>query len=344
LTLQPCGGLWGAATIIDSDPVHEVVRDAIYQPLHPSIFLDSYHGWGIYHRDGRLVQACAYYRLPDQALIGQCQHMTPPLDPEPAPPGTFVYGGPVIMHYGHFMTAALPRLWQAVRRGLPPDAKIVCHSHEAPEEWFKRDYVRTILGRLGLAPSRFVRFGVPTLIPLLHAPRPAMEEQNFAHRVFRDLCLHIGRPYQAPPSGRTIWLSKTRMANGIYRLLNEDAMQDAMQAAGIEVIHPETLSFAAQAGLMSGSAVVAGTVGSGFHTAVFCGRAPRVVALAYGPVLNANYALMDGLTGCRAEYFYSPDMVAAEGAGAATFCYRAADPAGLARALIERIHSGPFSR
>lgn len=344
MTLQPCGGRWGAATIIDSDPVHEVVRDAVYQPLHPSIFLDSYHGWGIYHRDGRLVQACAYYRLPDQALIGQCQHLPPPPDLASAPPGTYVYGGPVIMHYGHFLTAALPRLWQAVRRGLPPDAKIVCHSHEAPEEWFGRDYIKTILGRLGLTPGHFVRFGAPTLIPRLHAPRPAMEEQNFAHRVFRDLCLHIGQPYQAPPSDRIIYLSKARVTTGIYRLLNEDALEDAMRASGIEVAYPETLPFAAQVGLLSGSAVVAGTVGSAFHTAIFCARPPRVVALAYGPVLNANYALMDGLTGCRADYVHSPDVTMAEGAGTATFCYRAADPAALARALIERIHSGPSSR
>ena len=311
--------------------------------MHPTTFLDSYGGWGIYHGDGRLAQACAYYRLPDQALIGQSQHLPPPPDPVAAPAGTYVYGGPVIMHYGHFLTAALPRLWQAVRRGLPQDAKIVCHSHEAPEEWFKRGYVSTILGRLGLTPGHFVRFGAPTMIRRLLVPRPALEEQNFAHRVFRDLCLHIGRPDQAAASERIVYLSKARMAGGIYRLMNEAAVEDAMQAAGIEVVHPETLSFAAQVALMSGAAVVVGTAGSALHTGVFCGRAPRVVALAYGPVLNANYALMDGLTGCRAEYVFSEEVTPVESA-TATFCYQARDPAALARALIGRIHSGPPSR
>ena len=336
MTLQPCNGLWGAATVIDSDPVTETVRDAVYFPVHPETFLDAYHGWGVYHRDGTLVEACAYYRLQTKALIGQCRHQPVPPSVGTAPPGAYVYGGPVIMHYGHFLTAALPRLWQIVRRGLTPGTRIVCHSHEAPEDWFQRDYVRVILGQLGLAPSDFVRFAQPILIPRLQAPRPALEEQNFAHRVFRDLCLRIGRPFQVPHTGRTVYLSKTRMGNGTYRLMNEAAVEDAMRAAGIEVAHPETLPFAEQVALLASSAVVIGTVGSAFHTGIFCERPPRVVGLAYGPVLNSNYALMDTLAGSRTQYFHSTDIKELA-SDAATFCYQANDPVTVAHALIRSI-------
>jgi len=335
--LQPCGGLWGSATIIDSDPACETVRDAVYCPLRPDIFLDSYNGWGIYHRDGSLVEACGYYRLPSKALIGQSRHLGLPPTLALAAPGAYVYGGPVIMHFGHFLTAALPRLWEIVRRGLPRDAKIVVHSHEAPEAWFARDYVRTILGQLGLPPDRFVQFPQPTLIPRLHVPRPALEEQNFAHRVFRTLCLRIGAPFQAAKQeGRAIYLSKTRMRNGTYRLMNEEPVDDAMRAAGIEVVHPETLPFAGQVGLLASSALVIGTAGSAFHTSVFCEHPPRIVGLAYGPVLNANYALIDALAGNDARYVHSPDVTALQ-SDAATFCYQASDPAALAHALIRSI-------
>ena len=335
--LHPCDGLWGSATIIDSDPACETVRDAVYCPLHPGIFLDSYNGWGIYHRDGSLVEACAYYRLPSKALIGQSRHLGLPPAPALAAPGAYVYGGPVIMHFGHFLTAALPRLWEVVRRGLPRDAKIVCHSHEVPEAWFARDYIRTILGQLGLSPDRFVQFAQPTLIPRLHVPRPALEEQNFAHRVFRTLCLRIGAPFQAPKQGGPpVYLSKTRMRNGTYRLMNEEPFEDAMRAAGIEVVHPETLPFAAQVGLLASRALVIGTVGSAFHTSIFCEQPPRTVGLAYGPVLNANYALIDALAGNDARYFHSPCVTALQ-SDAATFCYEASDPAALARALIRSI-------
>ena len=336
MTLQPCDGLWGAATVIDSDPVGETVRDAVYFPTHPSIFLDAYNGWGVYHLDGTLVEACAYYRLQAKALIGQCRHQPVPALVETAPPGTYVYGGPVIMHYGHFLTAALPRLWQAVRRGLLPGARIVCHSHEAPEGWFRRDYVRATLGQLGLAPDDFVRFDRPPLIPRLPAPRPALDGQNFAHRVFRDLCLRIGRLWQAPRAGRTIYLSKTRIADGTFRLMNEAAVDDAMRAAGIEVVHPETLPFIEQVALLSSSAVVIGTVGSAFHTGIFCEHPPRVIGLAYGPVLNSNYALIDALAGTQARYVHSTDVKKAA-SGAATFCYEAANPAAVAQALIRSI-------
>lgn len=337
MTLQPCDGLWGSATVIDSDPACETIRDAVYLPLHPSIFLDAYNGWGIYHRDGSLAEACAYYRLQSKALIGQCRHLEVPPSVATAPPGSYVYGGPVIMHYGHFLTAALPRLWQIVRRGLPQDARIVCHSHQTPEEWFKRDYARAILTQLGLTPDHFVQFAGPTLIPRLHAPRPALEEQNFAHRVFRDLCLSIGRPFQAAPQGgRIVYLSKTRTKNGTYRLMNEEPIEDAMRANGIEVAHPETLPFAGQVSLLASSAVVIGTVGSAFHTSIFCERPPRMIGLAYGPVLNSNYALVDALAGSQAQYFHSGE-VAESASGAATFCYEARDPAAVAQALIRSI-------
>lgn len=337
--LLPCTGLWGAATLIESDPAAEVVRNALYRPTHPSIFLDAWHEWGIYHPDGRLVQACAYYRLPDKALIGQSQHLPPPPDPDQAPPGTYLYGGPVIMHYGHFLTAALPRLWQAVRRGLPSGARILVHSHEAPEAWFQRDYVRAILGRLGMEPDRFVRFERPTAIPCLHVPRPALEEQNFAHRVFRDLCLRIGRPLGAPRGSRIAYLSKTRVANGTFCLMNEAAMEDVMRTAGIEVVHPEGLPWAEQVALLSSCAAVVGTAGSAFHTAIFCEQPPAVLGLAYGPVLNSNYALLDGLAGVRAQYFHSPSVTPAP-SDAATFPHKAADPAALAQALLQHLPSG----
>ena len=336
MTLQPCGALWGAATIIDSDPATEIVREAVYFPTHPNVFLDAYNGWGIYHRDGALVEACAYYRLPTKALIGQCRHQPVPTSVEKAPPGAYIYGGPVIMHYGHFLTAALPRLWKAVRCGLLPGARIVCHSHEAPEEWFRRDYVRTILGQLGLAPGDFVRFAQPTLVPRLHVPRPALEEQNYAHRVFRDLCLKIGRPFQASQAGRIVYVSKTRMANGTYRLMNEVPIEDSMRAAGIEVVYPETLSFAGQIGLLASSEMVIGTVGSAFHSNIFCERPPRVIGLAYGPVLNSNYVLMDALAGTRAQYLHSADIKELA-SDAATFCYQADDPTAVAQALIRSI-------
>ena len=110
----------------------------------------------------------------------------------------------------------------------------------------------------------------------------------------------------------------------------------AMRTAGIEVVHPETMPFAGQVGLLASSALVIGTAGSAFHTSVFCEHPPRIVGLAYGPVLNANYALIDALAGNDARYVHSPDVTALQ-SDAATFCYQASDPAALAHALIRSI-------
>ena len=328
--------LWGSATIVDSDPVTEVYRNTIYRPLRSHLFLDKDPDRGIYHTGGPIVAAAAYCRFPSRILVGQSEAI-PPEPCETAPPGRYVYGGPVIMHYGHFITAALPRLWQIVREGFSPDTKIVCHSHSTPADWFTRDYIASIFGAIGLTADSFVQFPTPTIIPRLIVPRPALQEQTFAHCVFRELCLHVGRSFTSPAvPARTVYLSKTRLSQGVNRLVNEEAIEQAMRCRGIEVAHPETMPFPDQVSLLDGCRTVIGTAGSAMHTTLFSNRPIRLVALAYGPTLNANYALVDGLTGNDASYVY-PGDIETIATGAATFNYALRDPERTAAQILDLI-------
>lgn len=334
--LEPCRDLWGSATLIESDPAATTYRGALYRPLRPDLFLDKDPAWGVYDASGTLIPEAAYTRLPEGVLIGQSRHIGLN-SAEPAPDGDYIYGGPVIMHYGHFLTAALPRLWQAVRDGLPDNARILVHSHQSPDEWFTRDFVRETLGRLGLSPNRFVQFPEATRIKRLHVPRPAMVEQTCVHQVFGELCRHIGLPSSSSARRGPVYLSKTRHQNGTYRVVNEAAIETVMADAKVKVVHPETLSFAEQVGMLDACTTVLGTVGSGFHTSLFCQQPVRIIGLAYGAVLNANYALIDRVTGNDATYVYPPAGIAEQAPETATFCYRLDDPDAVARGLLQLI-------
>ena len=330
--LLPCTSIWGSASIITSDPAGSRWFGAMYRPVRPDLFLDQDPDWGLYDGAGALIEDGAYYRLPARILIGQSLHIPPasvPLDT-----GHYVYGGPVIMHFGHFLTAALPRLWQAARDGLG-GRRILVHSHQAPDEWFTRDYVRFILGQLGLGPANFIRFEQPTRLRQVDVPRPAMQEQTYGHQVMRDLCRRIGAGISRARDGRPVYLSKSRNTLGTYKILNEAVIDATMEAAGVEIVHPQELNFAEQLSVLNGARAVLGTIGSAFHTSLFAHEPVRIVGLAYGAEINANYAIIDRLCDNRATYVYPATGLHSVSDGAATFCYQADDPAGLARALLD---------
>lgn len=315
-TLNEVTQYWGNTTLIESDPGEDSTALAIYAPFRNDLYFHNDPAWGIYNRDGRLNQAAAYYRGPNKTLVGQSPSTTLNANDLEVVNEEFVYGGPVIMHYGHFLTAALPRLWRL--RSMPAKRRrIVCHGHESPVEWFKRDFVRDIFYAIGLTAEDFVRFEHPILLKRLLVPRPAMEEQNFIHRACDDLARRIGRFYgvhQQARGEKKIYLSKTRLTAGITRFANEHVLEAYLSDRGITIAHPHELSFPDQLRLLAEANVICGTVGSAMHTSIFLDRPSRIVALTANNLVNANYALIDKLKSNEALYLY-PNVPGFESSG-----------------------------
>jgi capsular polysaccharide biosynthesis protein len=332
--LALCTELVGTDRVIGPDPVEELCRDVVFRPFDPVLWLGD-PKWGVYFTDGRLVDAAAYRRLQTRVLVGQSETLGPMTEPLPRINGTYIYGGPIIPHYGHFLTAALPRFWHILRHG-PPDVPILCHSIERPEAWFSRPYVSAILGRLGLTAANFAHFREPVRIACLRVPRPAFEEQHFAHDVFGELARSIGRAFTAG-AGQTgpIYVSKTQLGGGsTYRLVNEQTIEARFEARGIRIMYPERQTLAEQVALLDAASTIVGTVGSAFHTTLFCGRPKRIIGLAYDRAINANYALIDKLTGNQALYVHAPTAIVPAPTEGITFGHHAENATALAEALL----------
>jgi capsular polysaccharide biosynthesis protein len=297
---------WGNTTVIESDPGDEICSGAVYVPFPIDTYFEHDPSWGVYHPDGRLVQAAAYYRGPSKTLLGQTQNRQFDSTAFDYIDEEFDYGGPVITHYGHFLTAALPRLWH-LRTAPGKRRRILCHSHGKPEQWFTHDYIRDILWSIGLTAEDFVTLEHPSVIKRLRIQRPAMEEQNFIHRAYDNLAQRVGRYYgvhRQPVSGETIYLSKTRLSSGITRFQDEHILEAAMAERGVSIIHPQEFSFPDQLRLLARAKVIVSTAGSALHSCLFLDKPSRIIALVGHNAVNSNYILIDRVKRNDSLYLY----------------------------------------
>lgn len=297
---------WGNTTLVESDPGDEVHSSVIYSPFRADVYFPNDPLWGLYSREGEVLEAAAYYRGPEKTLVGQSQ--TTSLHPKELHfiNEEFVYGGPVIPHFGHFLTATLPRLWY-LRSSPKRRRRILCHGHETPDEWFSYTFIRDILWALGLTSEDFVRLENPSVIKRVWIPRPSMEEQNFIHRAFDDLARRVGRfhgVHLQPVSEAPIYLSKTRLTSGVTRFSNEHFLENYLSERGVMIVHPQEMSFPDQIRMLARAKVICGTVSSAMHSSLFVDRPSRIVALTGHNSINANYALIDRLKNNDAVYLY----------------------------------------
>ncbi len=324
-----CERVNGDEFILRERPTTVEVEDAVMLPVTRGSWYDSDHGWGVY-KDGRLVSEAAYRRGPGDMLVGQAaENHTQPV--AVAPDDTYVYGGTVQPHIGHFLLSTLSWFWTDRR-----DAKIVLHGYVPAAALFTLPFVQQIFGALGLTPDHFVHFDQPTRIRRLIVPAPSFIERRLAHTVFGELCTGIGetllagRPRQ---SGPPVYLSKERLAAGIWRIGNEAALSERLAAAGVETIFPETLSLAEQIDLFRSRTVI-GTMSSALHLSLFSPEPANMIALGRENLIESNFHLIDRLKNHRSRYFYPTAQVNLGYGASGLLTCDLTDPVGVAEDLL----------
>ncbi|HYZ63359.1 MAG TPA: hypothetical protein VE650_12980, partial [Acetobacteraceae bacterium] len=183
--------------LIEADPAIEEYRDALYVPFRDWA-IDSDPDWGLYDSEGQLIRTAAYCRGPERRLVGQSERLTLSRSAfERGPDTPLIYAGPLIFHYGHFLLTTLCRLWPFV--DADPKLRFLWISPATLELLAHTPHIGACLAGFGLDPAQFRRFERPTRIPRLTVVAPAFEEEHFAHRAYRRLCLRIGASLAPEP-------------------------------------------------------------------------------------------------------------------------------------------------
>ncbi len=310
--------------LIAADPAIEEHRDAIYVPF-ASYELDADGAYGLYAKDG--ARLSPYCRGAERAAVGGCAWMDP-IEAEDAPDETYIYAGPLIQHYGHFLLATLSRLWPFASGGEWP--RFLFHAHEDPAAM--PGFAREMLAALGITPDRCVRFTRPTRLRHVIVPAPAFEEQHFAHDAFQRLCRAIGAEAQGPP-GPPAYLSRSRLRFGVKNIANEEAVTDVLARQGVEILYPEEMPLQDQVALFGSPRVIMGLGGSSFHTAIFAQPTSRLVTV--NVALMDNQVLIDRLNLNWALYLAPTVSVPPEARGEGILAtYAFTDPEAVAMDLL----------
>lgn len=286
--LQRCREVWGTSERSDALPELRFAQDALYLPGA---------GGGLF-AEGRSLHG------PDRA-VPEPYAGAAPGSLEPAPARTYLYLGPLITHYGHFIIETLSRLWPLLIWDGPPPI-LLCHRSGAEAE--EPAFIGEMLAGLGIPPSGLVSFDRPVRIAHVAIPEASFHERARVHAIFGELCRQIGRPHwssdQVDTAGGLVYLSKSRLVAGMGRLVNEAAVTDELARCGVGIVYPEELDFPGKIRLLAAQRVIMGTAASAFHTAAFSAPERRIVGLNWAHHVNANFPLFDDLAGTRARYYW----------------------------------------
>ena len=335
--LLKCKDFVGGTTLVESPPAILTLHDVIYVPLHHPGSQP-----GIFDHGQKLVLQSWYFRGARSLATGR--DLSTPYTPsmvETAPDDCYIYGGWLHDHFGHFLLSSLSRYWSTLPADNP-SLKILFHSDRDMEWWFARPWFAAMMGGLGLAKERFVRFEGPVRLRRLLLPAPAFEEESFVHRGFATSCNALGRTLAgglgALRDNTPVFLSKRHLRSGVQKLDNEDAIADALEHHGVEIICPETLSLQEQVALWYARPFIVSFVSSAVHTSIFAPACSPVV-VSYGPGVMSNYALVDRANRNTALYLHPPDgtMETLGPRDGFNMVHRARDPVAIADQLLRAL-------
>lgn len=208
--------------------------------------------------------------------------------------GAIDVAGPVCLasptepdNWGVWLLEGLPNLHEYVRRGQRE--RLLC--------WHHRPWQRDLLRFMGVDADRVVN-QAPWQV--YRCAAVAMRQVSRANLVptASDRALFQEIAERCGPAGgpERIYLSRRGHAAAHRRLLNEDALAEALQGAGFTEVRPEALPFEEQVRLFRGARCVVGPGGAGLFNTVFCRPGTTVVSLEGGPYFTEDHAsLLAGL-------------------------------------------------
>lgn len=268
----------------------------------------------LYDRDGVLIADSQRVTVPHDLPAADPQRMRVArgfgvfaperIDVPPHPardPRPMLFVGASWPHYGHFIIDAMSRLWALDTQ--PSDMPLL-FVNRAGARFDATSYAATIVSALDIG-HRLITVDEPMRFARVIVPEPAIQH---AFRVYQAL----PHPHRAvahsmsgawPDERNAFYLSRSRLEEGLRKSRSEAEVEAHAARRGMTVVYPERLSLPEQIAIFNTAPLIAGTIGSAFHTALFSTRGPdlKMLMLSWEKI-NARYPMIDAVTGARSTY------------------------------------------
>lgn len=258
---------------------------------------------GVLDAEGHVLQDTLLRRSYARHREGQVGY---PGRVDPAPgatrPGTAIYAGPFLEHFGHFLLEGLARIWAVMRHPELPvvwsaAAEAADDTALAPGETpGLAGWRAALLDLLGVR-NQMIFATRPMRFERLLVPEAGYRIQHFCHP---EHAAALGVVEHRPEPGRRLWLSRSRLTQ--LQNLSIPAVEARLEELGWTVIAPETLSVPEQMAHLARAERVAGEMGSQLHPVLFLKqpKALRVDILRRDPtrpISNQNYTTIAAAKG-----------------------------------------------
>lgn len=210
------------------------------------------------------------------------------LDPPPGrvdygPPGTFIFGGYLQSHYGHFLLETLNTVWALRKHAHLPIAWIPM---KGESQWL--DWQLEILDLLGISRHRHVFNRGDTHYERMLVAQPGYEIQRTFHPA---QAAALGQVAPAPTvAGKRLWLSRSGSSRPRAGMVNENALEAQLASHGWNIFIPERHTVARQLEEISSAEIVSGIAGSAFHSVLLLDRVATILMPVFARVpKNENF-------------------------------------------------------
>ena len=280
--------------------------------FHDVVFDPRYNA--LYSRCGELLASTALTRHESVRRIGAPDQVDIDLGSCRALPEA-VYGGTLFdNHWGHLLMESLSRLWPLAeppnKLGDLSDLPWLFRKSSTPKEGVQGK-LPDLLNAIEGMQQRALLPDAPICIDTIHVPDRSSVIGCFASAEFGRLGADIGAKILGSAArresfeGRKVYLSRRALPATKRRILGEAELEVALAAKGFESIYPEHLSLPDQIALFCEAEVVAGCIGSAFHTQLLSPMKPAPALYLCPAKPSVTYMIVDRLKRTPNRYVYA---------------------------------------
>lgn len=277
---------------IHEDKTISVYEEVIVYPLKNLAYHNYYGG---------LISNSTYELLTEAVYLNNagipCQHLTDFNAQEnlsknlPHIAGTFLYGGLLMSHYGHFLTESLGRLWAyELVKDLNP---YICFyaPWSIPNYLDENNYVNQILTGFGIPPERLVILNQLSILEKVIVPRQKYDYITRPDSVFLRFCKDFTFRNDCPQgfeNADKIYVSRTNLPKtdeseaGVFvygRVIAESLFEEHLISQGYKIFHPELYNLFQQLTVYNSAQKIIFFSGTAVHSCILVPNLQADVAI-----------------------------------------------------------------